>query len=137
MGAWQVGSVPPGSRHSVRSVAGGHSDRSARGGETTLVVAARPDHAQLQSLMDELVINGIPGVLATVDDGPGPAWRGASGAARLDLPRVPLRPSARFRVGSITKSMVATVVLQLVGEGMLRLEDSVDRWLPGMVPEGC
>ena len=101
----------------------------------SVALGARPDHAQLQSLMDELVINGIPGVLTTVDDGPGSAWRGASGAARLD-PRVPLRPSARFRVGSITKSMVATVVLQLVGEGTLRLDDSVERWLPGMVPEG-
>lgn len=100
-----------------------------------VAVGARPDHVQLQSLMDELVDNGIPGVLATVDDGPGRAWRGASGAARLD-PRVPLRPSARFRVGSITKSMVATVVLQLVGEGTLRLDDSVERWLPGIVPGG-
>ena len=57
----------------------------------SLAVGARSDHAQLQSLMDELVDDGIPGVLTTVDDGPGPAWRGASGAARLD-PRVPLRP---------------------------------------------
>ena len=97
--------------------------------------AQLPSHAKLQSLMDELVINGMPGVLTTVDDGPGPAWKGASGAASLN-PRVPLRPSARFRVGSITKSMVATVVLQLVGEGTLRLDDSVERWLPGMVPAG-
>src|SRR6195952_5967914 len=101
----------------------------------SLSVAAGPSHAQLQSLMDELVINGMPGVLTTVDDGPGPAWKGASGAASLN-PRVPLRPSARFRVGSITKSMVATVVLQLVGEGTLRLDDSVERWLPGVVPAG-
>ena len=99
-----------------------------------IAAGARPGHVQLQSLMDELVDNGIPGVLTTIDDGPGPAWRGASGAARLDS-TVPLRPSARFRVGSITKSMVATVVLQLVSEGTLSLDDSVERWLPGMVPE--
>jgi D-alanyl-D-alanine carboxypeptidase len=42
----------------------------------------------------------------------------------------------RFRVGSITKSFVATVLLQLVGEGKLRLDDSLDRWLPGLVPNG-
>lgn len=99
-----------------------------------IAAGARPGHVQLQSLMDELVDNGIPGVLTTIDDGPGPAWRGASGAARLDS-TAPLRPSARFRVGSITKSMVATVVLQLVSEGTLSLDDSVERWLPGMVPE--
>lgn len=95
----------------------------------------RPDGARLQALLDELVLNGAPGVLALVDDGKGPTWRGASGAARLD-PRVPLRPGARFRVGSITKTMVATVVLQLVGEGTLRLNDTVERWLPGLVPNG-
>jgi D-alanyl-D-alanine carboxypeptidase len=42
----------------------------------------------------------------------------------------------QVRVGSITKSMVATVALQLVGEGGLRLGDSIERWLPGVVPNG-
>ncbi|HET6532763.1 MAG TPA: serine hydrolase domain-containing protein [Actinoplanes sp.] len=32
--------------------------------------------------------------------------------------------------------MVATVVLQLVGEGRLALTDTVDRWLPGILPYG-
>ncbi|CAM5443030.1 serine hydrolase domain-containing protein [Streptomyces atroolivaceus] len=38
-----------------------------------------------------------------------------------------------FRAGSITKTFVATVVLQLVREGRLRLEDGVDAYLPGVV----
>ena len=97
--------------------------------------ATHLDGARLRALLDELVTDGAPGVLALVDDGPGPAWTGASGQARLD-PRVPLRGSARFRVGSITKTMIATVVLQLVGAGTLRLDDSVERWLPGLVPNG-
>lgn len=42
----------------------------------------------------------------------------------------------RFRVGSITKTFVATVVLQLAGEGRLRLDDTVEVWLPGVVPGG-
>jgi D-alanyl-D-alanine carboxypeptidase len=42
----------------------------------------------------------------------------------------------RFRVGSVTKSFVATVLLQLVGEGELRLNDPLNRWLPGLVPNG-
>jgi hypothetical protein len=32
--------------------------------------------------------------------------------------------------------MVATVVLQLVGEGMLQLGDTVEHWMPGLVPGG-
>ncbi len=88
----------------------------------------------LQALLDELVVNGASGVVARVDDGTH-SWRLASGAARLEPPQV-MRPGARFRVGSITKSFVATVALQLVGESKLRLDDTVDRWLPGQVPNG-
>lgn len=44
-----------------------------------------------------------------------------------------IRPGDRFRAGSITKTFVATVVLQLAGEGRLRLSDSVDTYLPGLV----
>ncbi|MGW1373776.1 serine hydrolase domain-containing protein [Streptomyces sp. NPDC002446] len=40
---------------------------------------------------------------------------------------------ASFRVCSVTKSFVATVVLQLVAEGRLSLRDSVDSRLPGLV----
>ncbi|CAM5675101.1 serine hydrolase domain-containing protein [Streptomyces violaceorubidus] len=38
----------------------------------------------------------------------------------------------RYRVGSITKTFVATVLLQLEAEGRLWL-DTVDEWLPGLV----
>jgi D-alanyl-D-alanine carboxypeptidase len=44
--------------------------------------------------------------------------------------------SDQVRVGSITKTVIATITLQLVGEGRLRLDDTVERWLPGMVPNG-
>ena len=36
----------------------------------------------------------------------------------------------------MTKSFVATLVLQLVGEGRLGLDDKLERWLPGLVPSG-
>jgi D-alanyl-D-alanine carboxypeptidase len=47
-----------------------------------------------------------------------------------------MRPRDRFRVGSVTKTFVASIVLQLAGEGRLALEDTVERWLPGLVPGG-
>ncbi|WP_369241981.1 serine hydrolase domain-containing protein [Streptomyces sp. R21] len=37
------------------------------------------------------------------------------------------------RIGSTTKTYVATVLLQLVGEGRLSLTDTVEHWLPGVV----
>ncbi|WP_240926053.1 beta-lactamase family protein [Streptomyces sp. JB150] len=45
----------------------------------------------------------------------------------------PVPRGARFRVGSVTKAFVATVVLQLVAEGRLSLDDTVEGLLPGVV----
>jgi D-alanyl-D-alanine carboxypeptidase len=39
----------------------------------------------------------------------------------------------RFRIGSISKTFVATVVLQLAAEGRLSLDDTAEQWLPGAV----
>ena len=40
-------------------------------------------------------------------------------------------PDDFFRVGSITKTMTAALVLQLVDEGLLELDEPVDTYLPG------
>ncbi|MBI0315380.1 serine hydrolase domain-containing protein, partial [Streptomyces javensis] len=45
----------------------------------------------------------------------------------------PMPYGAHYRAASVTKSFVATVVLQLVAEGRLSLSDPVDTWLPGVV----
>ena len=81
-----------------------------------------------------LVRDGAPGALVVVRTPTG-IRRAASGLASRE-PRVALRATDRFRVASITKPFVATLVLQLVAEGKLRLDESVDRWLPGLVPNG-
>jgi D-alanyl-D-alanine carboxypeptidase len=95
--------------------------------------AELPRH-KLQQLLDELVATGPPGAIGLArhhDE----TWRGASGLAILD-PARPMRPGLRYKIGSVNKTFVATVVLQLVGEQRLRLGDSVERWLPGLVPNG-
>ena len=48
------------------------------------------------------------------------------------------RPKAdqRFRVGSVTKTFTATIVLQLVDEGKLGLSSTLEDHLPGVVPRG-
>jgi len=89
---------------------------------------------QLQQLLEGLVATGQPGAIGLAHHGK-ETWRGASGLAILD-PEQPMRPGLRYKIGSITKTFTATVVLQLVGERKLRLGDSVERWLPGLVPNG-
>jgi len=46
-----------------------------------------------------------------------------------------MTPDHRFRVASMSKSVVASVVLQLVEEGKIGLSDQVGDWLPGMLTE--
>jgi D-alanyl-D-alanine carboxypeptidase len=55
---------------------------------------------------------------------------GFADAAKRD----PVTAQDRFRIASITKSMVATAVLQYAASGRLRLDDPVVRWLPGLLP---
>jgi D-alanyl-D-alanine carboxypeptidase len=42
----------------------------------------------------------------------------------------------RFRVASVTKTFTAAVVLLLAEEGKLRLDDPLERFVPGVVPGG-
>ena len=44
--------------------------------------------------------------------------------------RAPVRPDMLFAIGSITKNVVAALVLQLAEEGVLSLEDPLHKWLP-------
>ncbi|MDN0196724.1 serine hydrolase domain-containing protein [Streptomyces sp. S.PNR 29] len=55
-----------------------------------------------------------------------------SGVADLRTHR-PLAPNGYFRTASTSKAFVATVILQLEEEGMLSLDDTVERRLPGVV----
>ncbi|WP_331769981.1 beta-lactamase family protein (plasmid) [Embleya sp. NBC_00888] len=86
----------------------------------------------IQSLLRQAVTRGgLPGILAEVRDGDR-QWFGTAGVADTRTGRTRSRQD-RFRIGSISKTFVATVVLQLAAEGRLSLDDTVERWLPGAV----
>jgi D-alanyl-D-alanine carboxypeptidase len=88
----------------------------------------------LQTGLDALVAAGAPGVILLVRNG-NHTVRLTAGLADVAHKR-PMRPDDRFRIASLTKTYTATVVLQLVAEGKLALSDSVERRLPGLVPNG-
>ena len=96
--------------------------------------SARIDPGELRGLLDQIVAAGAPGAAARIRDEDGVTQAG-SGVADLRNGR-PMRPWLHYRVGSVTKPFVATVVLQLVAEGRLSLQDTVERWLPGILPYG-
>jgi D-alanyl-D-alanine carboxypeptidase len=96
--------------------------------------AARPTHAELQAIMDSVTSDTGSSITAELIDEQG-RWTPTSGVAQIGKHGAP-PADGRFRVGSITKTFVATVMLQLVSEGRLSLDDSVEHWLPGLVPGG-
>ncbi|NDU75180.1 serine hydrolase [Actinomadura sp. DSM 109109] len=72
-----------------------------------------------------------PGALARVHDRHDRVT--ATGGVADIRTNAPVNPRSRFRIGSVTKPFVATVVLQLAGEGRVELDAPVERYLPGVV----
>ncbi len=86
----------------------------------------------VQRVLDQAVNEGgAPGMLAEVRTGSS-RWFGSAGVADTTTHRKP-QANDRYRIGSTTKTFTATVLLQLVGEGRLSLDDTVEKWLPGVV----
>ncbi|WP_354638211.1 serine hydrolase domain-containing protein [Kitasatospora camelliae] len=111
------------------------------GAVTTGVVAAAPasagqgprGHRGVQAVLERAVAEGrLPGAVAEVREENGRRWFGAAGVADTGTGRDRHRGD-RFRIGSTTKTFVATVVLQLVAEHRLGLDDTVEQWLPGLL----
>ena len=90
--------------------------------------------ADLQRLLDAVVVTGAPGAIGAVEDD-GRTIRRVSGVGDLRTGQPP-RPVQTFRVASQTKAFVATIVLQLVAEGRVGLDDPVSRYLPRLLPDG-
>lgn len=61
-------------------------------------------------------------------------WETAVGVSDTDA-GTPMTTGLRWPIRSITKSFTVTLVLQLVDEGSVSLDDTVDRWIDG-VPNG-
>lgn len=88
-------------------------------------------HQATRRAVEAAVAAGVPGVTAQARDAGG-VWKTAAGVG--DRATGAARGTDdRFRVGNITDTFVATVLLQMEAEKKLRLDDSVDRYLPGLV----
>jgi D-alanyl-D-alanine carboxypeptidase len=82
---------------------------------------------RLERLADGIVDAGVPGAIILLRDG-SETWRVASGVANRASSE-PVQSGDRFRIASITKTMVAVIVLELAEEGKLQLDDSAHSWL--------
>ena len=79
--------------------------------------------AARQAVVDRAQHEGrLPSLVAGVLEGGELAWTGSAGA--------PTGPDVQHRVGSITKTLTAVLVLQCVHEGLAAVDDPVGRFVP-------
>jgi CubicO group peptidase (beta-lactamase class C family) len=81
-----------------------------------------------QSLADNPNATGLAGAVFAPD---GSVWQGFAGLANRET-GAPVDANSVFGVGSFTKPIVATTVLQLYEEGKLNLSDTLSQWLPDL-----
>ncbi|WP_280881736.1 serine hydrolase domain-containing protein [Streptomyces pseudovenezuelae] len=93
----------------------------------------KPDITALRGVLRTAVQQGAPGAMARVVDH-GTMRTAAVGVADRTTGRA-LATTDRFRIGSVTKTFSAVVLLQLADEKKLDLDASVDHYLPGLLPD--
>ncbi len=71
----------------------------------------------------------IPGATVLVEQEGSAPWVRSFGVANIETDE-PMDPAMHMRIGSVTKTMAATVVLQLVDEGKLSLDDTLAETMP-------
>lgn len=87
----------------------------------------------VQTSLNELVSDdGFPAALAAVTAANGKTRDYTAGVAELGTKK-PVPVNGEVRIASNTKMFTATVVLQLVDEGLVDLDAPIDTYLPGLV----
>ncbi|MFD4374288.1 serine hydrolase domain-containing protein [Streptomyces sp. NPDC058486] len=92
-----------------------------------------PDLAGITAALNSAMANGAPGAMARFS-GPG-GVESLTVGVRDRASGAPMDIHARFRIGSVSKTFSTVVLLQLVDEGRLVLDEPVNRYLPGLLPD--
>ncbi|NKW92446.1 serine hydrolase domain-containing protein [Bacillus toyonensis] len=98
---------------------------------SSLQTSTQSDRTSVKNTIRDALQLGYPGILANISKG-GKTWSYAAGIADVRTKK-PMKADFRFRIGSVTKTFIATVLLQLSGENRLNLDDSIEKWLPGVI----
>lgn len=95
-------------------------------------LGAAKSEVAIRTGMQQLVDDGFPGVLFSVTDKDGGTRDYVAGVGSRETGERPPK-DGYVRIGSNTKSYTAAVVLQLVGEGKVKLDEPVETYLPGVI----
>ena len=100
---------------------------------TTGDTGQAPEDALTAALEKSFEESGAPGVVAAVQT-PDYTWVETRGVADRTSEE-PMTPDVYHRIGSVNKTFTGTLLLQAEAEGLLSLDDTIDRYVDG-VPNG-
>ncbi|MBF7732256.1 serine hydrolase domain-containing protein [Rhodococcus erythropolis] len=102
------------------------------GATTALIGCSTLQRAvEIQSDLDGLTRSGVVGSIATLDDGTTTAVMTSGVPNRTNGDSI--GNNDRVRIGSVTKTFTASLVLQLVAEGKVDLDAPIEQHLPGLL----
>ena len=91
---------------------------------------------QLDPLLSAAIPSADPGVVVLVAQKGKVVYEAAFGSANLEL-EVPLKPNMVFQIGSVTKQFTAVGILQLMEQGKISLQDSVQEYVKDFPAKGA
>jgi D-alanyl-D-alanine carboxypeptidase len=135
--AWQLSGMALGAiagQRFAESIAAQEGTPTAAN-EATLPSFSAADQLALEGIVQrQVAAQRVPGAVAGVWAAGKGVWTSSLGIGDLQT-AAPIGSDDHFRIASVTKTFVATVALQLIDEGKLRLDDNLARFVPG-IPNG-
>jgi D-alanyl-D-alanine carboxypeptidase len=116
-----------------------HAQAQCSTPEASATATLSPFPPDEQLALDQIVASRVggqmvPGAVAGVAIPGRGSWVRAQGIADLRT-AAPIATDDHFRIASVSKTFTATVILQLVDEGKLALDDTLEPYVPG-IPNG-
>lgn len=103
-------------------------------GCSSLAAALDPIQQTLDTVINQTWAQQTPGIQVGLWVPGQGEWKIAKGIADLERNK-PMKVGMQQPIGSITKTMTGTLILQLVEEGKLSLDDRLSKWYP-LAPKG-
>ncbi|WP_327139491.1 serine hydrolase domain-containing protein [Nocardia sp. NBC_01327] len=110
-----------------------NTDNSPKAVTSTPVAVSAHRVDQVRADIDAIVRSGVPGVIATLTENGQTVTLTSGVADRAGAAPIPMAPPQEVRIGSISKTFTASIIMQLVTEGKIRLDEPVDTYLPGLL----
>ncbi|WP_371680497.1 serine hydrolase domain-containing protein [Streptomyces sp. NBC_01276] len=106
---------------------------SAEAAQNAGTALPAPDLEALQAALQNTLAAGAPGAMARISGVDGVQTKTAG--VRDKVSGAAMDTDARFRIGSVTKTFSSVVLLQLVAEKKIELDQPVNHYLPGLLPD--